>query len=63
MSTSTQQATFTPTPRRIAPTATEPIESGELAEELNRLEATERAELDRQRQEELARQRALARLD
>ena len=39
------------------------IDSAELAEDLTRIERAERAELDRKRQEELARLRELARFD
>ena len=38
-------------------------QSAVLADELNRLETTERAERDRRKQEELARLRELARFD
>jgi len=50
-----------------APATATPVEtpqaSAELATELNRIETTERAGQDRRQQEELARQRELARFD
>lgn len=44
-------------------TVVEPVVSAALATEINRIETTERAVQDRRQQEELARQRELARFD